>query len=194
MELTDVDDVITHYVDPLLWVVTAHAGSERGGLIATFVQSVSIVPEDPRILMGIACHHHTWKLIESSRAFALHLIPDDSLDWVVRFGLRSGWDFDKFAGLTATARGCGSPLLEGAPLWLQCNVETSMETGDRTIYLAKVVATDERPGKTPLRLKQMLASLTNDEREQLQRNLVRDRQLDSAAIMKWRSGLIRPSA
>lgn len=194
MDLTKVGDVIAQHVDPLLWVVTAQAGPQRGGLIATFVQSVSIVPEDPRILIGIACHHHTWKLIDSSRAFALHLIAEDLLDWVVRFGLCSGWESDKFVGLAATAGACGSPMLEGAPLSLQCTVETSMESGDRTIYLARVVAADERPGKVPLRQKRMLACLSGDQRDLLLRNLIRGRQLDAAAIAKWRTNLNRPQA
>ena len=49
-----------------LWLVTAQAGGRRGGLIATFVNQASIVPEMPRVLVGLARQHHTWELVEAS--------------------------------------------------------------------------------------------------------------------------------
>src|SRR5439155_12979898 len=111
------------------WLVTASHASRRGGLIATFVSQASIVPELPRMLVGIAKQHHTHGLIETSRAFTLHLLDESHLEWVWRFGLQSGHAVDKFDGLP-----------EVAPVaWLKCRVETSLDTGDRTIYLAEVL-------------------------------------------------------
>lgn len=98
-------------VDPALWLVTAQAGARRGGLIATFVASASIVPEMPRVLVGLARQHHTWELVEQSGAFALHLLGERHLDWVWRFGITSGREGDKLAGLDVTAGATGSPLL-----------------------------------------------------------------------------------
>ena len=186
MRLIDVGDVITQYVDPLLWLVTARSGTERGGLIATFVHNVSLVPEFPRVIVGLARQHHTWKLIEGSRAFALHLLGEDNLEWVARFGLRSGRDCDKFAGLIVKDAPSGSPVLEAALLWLDCQVEASMDTGDRTFYVGEVVATNKGAGEVPIRFKQMLDSLADDTRQELDSRLARDRQIDAAAITKWR--------
>ena len=71
--------------DPPLWVVTAQSGARRGGLIATTVFSLSIVPELPRMLVTLARQHHTWELVDGSQALALHLIDEEHLDWVWRF-------------------------------------------------------------------------------------------------------------
>src|SRR5262249_32598631 len=127
-------------LDRELWILTARAGPRAGGLVATFVSEASIVPELPRVLVGLARQHGTWELVEASGAFALHLIGVEHLDWVWRFGLRSGRDTDKFRGLEVQTGATGSPLLEGALGWLDCRVETRMETGDRTVYLAEVLA------------------------------------------------------
>src|SRR5207245_9201400 len=78
------------WLDREVWLVTACAGERRGGLIATFVSQASLVPDLPRMVVGIARQHHTWGLIEASGAFALHLLGQDNLDWVGHFGLRSG--------------------------------------------------------------------------------------------------------
>ena len=56
-----------------------------------------------------------------------------------RFGLRSGRDADKLAGLSMTTATTGSPILTDALGWLDCRVEARLDTGDRTVYLAEVV-------------------------------------------------------
>ena len=54
---------------------TAGAGADRGGLIATFVSQASIVPDLPRVLVGLGKRHHTRGLVEASGAFGLHAGP-----------------------------------------------------------------------------------------------------------------------
>src|SRR5262245_24540361 len=85
--------------DRELWIVTARAGQSASGLVATFISPASIVLDMPRVVVGLAKQHQTWELAEASAAFALHLIDETQLDWVWRFGLHSGRDIDKLAGL-----------------------------------------------------------------------------------------------
>ena len=125
-------------VDREVWIVTAAHGGERAGLVATLVAPASIVPEMPRIIAGIAKTHETWKLIETSGAFAVHLVEESQADWVWRFGLQSSRDVDKFTGFDVGTAATGSPILRDSLAWLDCRVETRMDTGDRTIYLGEV--------------------------------------------------------
>src|SRR5438045_1414450 len=90
-------------LDREVWLVTAAAGGRRGGLIATFVNQASIVPDLPRVVIGLARQHHTWELVEASGAFALHLLGEEHLDLVWRFGLPSGRIVDKLADLSPAA-------------------------------------------------------------------------------------------
>jgi hypothetical protein len=46
--------------DRELWLLTAAARGRRGGLIATFVSQASIVPDLPRVLVGLAKQHY-WR-------------------------------------------------------------------------------------------------------------------------------------
>ena len=126
-------------LDPPLWLVTAADGDRRGGLIATTVTQASIVSAMPRQLITIDKRHNTHALIEGSGAFAMHLIDETQLDLVWRFGLQSGRDVDKFAGLAFRTGATGSPLLPEALAWFDCRVEARMDSGDRTVYLAAVV-------------------------------------------------------
>jgi flavin reductase (DIM6/NTAB) family NADH-FMN oxidoreductase RutF len=190
--LTEFGDLLDTVVDPVLWVVTARFGDEQSGLIATFVQNASLVPALPRMLAAIAKHHYTWNLIENSQSFALHLVGETRLEWVDRFGLHSGRMSDKFTALQTTRGTTGSPLLEDAILWMECRVEASLDTGDRTVYLAEVVDVGTGADDKPLRLKRMLELLPEHQRSELQRMTANDITLDTAAISAWRVNENKP--
>jgi flavin reductase (DIM6/NTAB) family NADH-FMN oxidoreductase RutF len=179
-------DAIFNLADRELWLVTASDGPRRGGLIASFVSKASLVPELPRVLLGIARHHHTWGLIEASKAFALHLLDEEHLPWVWRFGLHSGRKLDKLDGLPSRPGASGSPLLEGVLGWLDCRVEGQMSTGDRTVYLGEVVQAELlRPGR-PLTQQRLLQLASADQLRELQEQQRHDAALDADAIRAWR--------
>jgi flavin reductase (DIM6/NTAB) family NADH-FMN oxidoreductase RutF len=198
MSIAAASNALFELLDCELWLVTAGDESKRGGLIATFVSQASIVPELPRVIVGIARQHHTWELIEARNAFALHLLAEEHLDWVWRFGLHSGREVDKFEGLSWEPGRTGSPLLKD-PLrpdaslrasevlgWLDCRVEARLETGDRTVYLAEVVeAAVRRPGQ-PLTVRRLLQLAPKSMLAQLKAQLQHDAAVDAKAIETWR--------
>lgn len=180
-------------LDHELWLVTAQAGDRRGGLIATFVNEASIAPDLPRMVVGLARQHYTWEIVEAAGAFALHLLDQDQLDWVWRFGLQSGRRLDKFTGLTVTSGATGSPLLDDAVGWLDCRVEARLHTGDRTIYLAEVVQSRVAHVGPPLTLKRLLQLASADQLRELKLQRNRDAGVDADAIRAWRSPAGRSS-
>src|SRR5438874_1999688 len=113
-------------LDREVWLVTAAAGERRGGLIATFVSQASIVSDLPRVLVSLARQHFTRELVEASGRFALHLLGEDNLELVWRFGLTSGRDRDKFAGLDYKVSAGGCPLVPGTIGWMDCRVEAKL--------------------------------------------------------------------
>jgi flavin reductase (DIM6/NTAB) family NADH-FMN oxidoreductase RutF len=181
---------VFNQLDRELWVVTAAAGARRGGLVATFVSQASLCPlpgpEAPRVLVGLARQHHTWELVEASGAFALHLLGEEHLDWVWRFGLPSGRDADKLAGLSWSPAATGAPLLEGARGWLSCRVEARLDVGDRTVYVAAVLDGGMvQPGPV-LTMKRLLQLAPVERLRELRANLANDSAIDAAAVRAWR--------
>lgn len=176
--------------DPPLWLVTAAHGGRRGGCIATFAVRASIVATLPRMVLGVAKQHHTWGLIEGSGGFALHLLQAHQLDLVWRFGLASGHELDKFAGLPAAVTPGGQPLIAAALAWLDCRVEARLDSGDRTVYLAAVTdgGTHAEAGEDaePLGVRGLYAAAPPAERARLAALYARDGRIDAAAILAWR--------
>jgi len=172
--------------DPKLWVVTAAADGGRGGLVATFVNQASIVPDMPRVLIGLARHHNTCRLIHSGRSFGLHLFAESQIDWVWRFGGQSGRECDKLIGLNLTTAATGCPLLADALAWLDCRVEAEFDTGDRTIFLGAVADAKLNQQSPPLTVQRMLKLLPAAQLQQLKAQFDHDATVDAKAIATWR--------
>jgi flavin reductase (DIM6/NTAB) family NADH-FMN oxidoreductase RutF len=173
-------------LDRELWIVTSGAGERRGGLVATFVSPASIVADRPRMLVGLAKTHHTWRLVEASGAFALHLIGEEQLDLVWRFGLQGGNDVDKLDGLTTRPGASGAPILTDAPGWLDCRVEARLDTGDRTVYLAEVLEAQAPGSQAFLSVHRLRERVPDDRRAVLAEQMARDAAIDALAIDAWR--------
>jgi flavin reductase (DIM6/NTAB) family NADH-FMN oxidoreductase RutF len=172
--------------DRELWLVTARDGARRGGLIATWVSQASIVPELPRVAVGIARQHHTHGLIEAGGAFALHLIAERHLDLVWRFGIASGRDLDKLAGLATRPGSSGSPIVTDALAWLDCRVETRLDTGDRSLFLAEVLDGGLSRNEPPLTVRRMLQLAPPERLRELKEGMAHDIGVDTVAIRAWR--------
>ncbi len=144
------------------------------------------------MLVGIAKQHHTWSVIEASRTFQLHLLDESQIDLVWRFGLQSAYGsprplgegsgvralVDKFAGLDAI----------DAVAWLDCKVETALDIGDRTVYVAEVVDARLDKTTTPLTMKRLLELAPPERLREMRAGLERDAVVDGAAIRAWREG------
>ena len=174
-------------IDREVWIVTAAHQGRRAGLVATFVAPASIVPEVPRVIAGIARTHETWKLIDGSGAFAVHLLDESQADLVWCFGLQSSRDGDKFAGLQVGTATTSSPILHDALAWLDCRVETRMETGDRTVFLGQVLDGNSRSDSQPLMLHRLLALAPAEHKQTMREQLTADAALDAEAIRRWRT-------
>lgn len=173
--------------DPAVWLVTSRAGSRRGGLVATFVSQASIVPALPRVLIGLSARHHTRELVEEGGVFALHLLGEEHVPWVWKFGLESGRDVDKLEGLPAKDGATGCPILEGVPGWLDCRVETRLETGGHTVYLGEVVdASVAEADRRPLTIHRLLELAPTDKVDRLRGLIERDSAREAEAIEAWR--------
>jgi len=179
---------LAHSLDPPLWIVTASDGTNRGGLLATFVNQASIVGALPRIVAGISKHHHTWQLIEASGAFVVHLLTTsrEHLDLVDRFGLESGRLLDKFSGLNFHDGSTGSPILDGVAGWAECKVEARLDTGDRTLYLSEVVDAKAPEGLEILTVQRWVKVLPPKRLARLGELFANDSTADAEAIRSWR--------
>ena len=187
MNLDTINQLLKTCLDREVWVVTAAHDGHPAGLLATFVSPISIVPELPRLAVALSKLHHTWTVVEAAKSFAVHLLTVEQADLAWRFGTQSGRDVDKFAGVAWQAGLTGSPILSDAQGWLECRVEHSFDTGDRTLYLAEVVAGDLGGSFAPLTQRQLIGLATPEQLQMLRSQLAADAAQDAQAIHQWRT-------
>jgi flavin reductase (DIM6/NTAB) family NADH-FMN oxidoreductase RutF len=173
-------------LDRELWLLTARDGERSSGLIASYVSRISLVPALPRVTIAIAKHHFTHELIEASNAFCMHVVAEEQIDWVWHFGIPSGRDVEKLRGLATSIGASGSPILADAPASLDCGVESRLDTGDRTVYLAEVLDARIERKATPLTFKRLLELAPAERLREMKHGLDRDIEADHAAILDWR--------
>jgi flavin reductase (DIM6/NTAB) family NADH-FMN oxidoreductase RutF len=118
-----------------IYVLTACYRDEINGMIASWVSQVSHKP--PLIMVAVHPNRYSHRLIELGGAFALHILPRERSDLLAVF---KGPDpAAKFASLRWTRGTTGSPLLEDCLACLDCELRTSTNPGNHTLFIGEVV-------------------------------------------------------
>jgi flavin reductase (DIM6/NTAB) family NADH-FMN oxidoreductase RutF len=149
MEYSRIAPMMGRLWSPLA-AVTSHWEGKSNAQIAVAVGAASIVPSMPRVLVQIYKRNYSHDLIYNSGAFALNFLRQDQLNLIKEFGLVSGRDQDKLAGVTYDFRGSGSPILEECWGFLDCRVVNAMDGGDMTCFLGEVLEGDTVSESEPL--------------------------------------------
>ena len=130
-------DVLSYFWAPLCAVGSY---GERGpnAQICVSVFGASIVPEQPRVLVGLSKTNYTHELVEAAGALAVTVLSSEQLALLEPLGLRSGRDGDKLAGIEAALTAAGAPYFPGGTGYLACEVIEAYDLGDSTAFLCAV--------------------------------------------------------
>jgi len=138
MEYADIAPIMGRLWSPLA-AVTSHWQGRDNVQIAVAIAAAAIVPERPRVVVQLYKTNLSHDMVLSSGAFALNFLRPNQLDLVGDFGLVSGREKDKLAGVGTKAGSSGSPLLTDCFGYLDCRVINAMDGGDMTCFLADVL-------------------------------------------------------
>ena len=138
MEYADIAPIMSRLWSPLA-AVTSHWQGRDNVQIAVAIAAASIVPERPRVVVQLYKTNLSYDMVLSSGVFALNFLRPDQLDLIGDFGLVSGREKDKLAGVGTKAGPSGSPLLTDCFGYLDCRVINAMDGGDMACFLADVL-------------------------------------------------------
>ncbi|MDW8083807.1 MAG: flavin reductase family protein [Candidatus Caldarchaeum sp.] len=121
-------------------VVTAAAGDEVGGLLASSVMPTSFDP--PKVAVSLGKNHKTTRLVEASKTFAVNWLSYENLTNMEKLALPTPAGVkDKLSsvGLEYRRDGkTGAPILLDAVAFLECSVEWGRDVGDHFLYVGEV--------------------------------------------------------
>lgn len=181
MDLAGVGAVLGK-MDQEVFVLTAADGDRQNGQIVVWVMPASIIPQVPRVIVGVGQMTYTCELIQASGKFALNMLGVDQWQWIPHFGFHSGRDTDKFSTVPFERGVTGSPLLRGIVGYVECEVRSVLDARAHFFYLADVVDGKLVSDRDPLRLQQLLKLLPLEDLATMGRLLEEDRARDLSLL------------
>jgi 3-hydroxy-9,10-secoandrosta-1,3,5(10)-triene-9,17-dione monooxygenase reductase component len=125
--------VLGHYATGVT-VVTAMEGNEPVGMACNSFTSVSLDP--PLVLFCAAKSSTTWVRIQPARRFAVNILEEDDEQLCRLFATKGA---DRFQHLQWTPARTGSPIINEALAFIDCEVEAEYDAGDHIIVVGRVI-------------------------------------------------------
>ncbi|NPV13688.1 High molecular weight rubredoxin [candidate division WOR-3 bacterium] len=122
-----------------LYIVTSRAGERINGLTVNTVVQVALEP----CLVTVAVNKASFtnELIQQSGLFAVTVLEKETpLEFIGRFGFRSGREVNKFDGLNYEVGETGVPLVtEHAIVVMEAKVREKVDCATHTLFVGEVV-------------------------------------------------------
>lgn len=112
------------------------------GLTANSFTSVSWDP--PLVLVCVDKRASVYEHFASAAAYAIHVLSEEQRELSVRFASPG---VDRFAGLAWEPGEFDTPVIGGCLAVLECEIVSSVEAGDHTMFLGAVRKTACREGR-----------------------------------------------
>jgi flavin reductase (DIM6/NTAB) family NADH-FMN oxidoreductase RutF len=124
-------------------VVTAIGPAGPAGATANAVASLSLEP--PMMLACLDLGSRTLIAVEHARTFGINVLAGDQADVARRFSTKDPHP-EKWDGVGWSER-AGTPMIEGAAIWLACELKEVHGGGDHSIVTGTVVELEAGGGE-----------------------------------------------
>ena len=145
MDSAEFRRIFGHWASGVGVVTTRNSAGRACGLTANAVASLSLEP-----LLVLVCVEKTadsHDCIVEAGSFAINVLKSEDERIARRFAAS---EVDaKFDGLAYHESGTGSPILDDALAWVDCDLHAQFDGGDHSIFVGRVLAGDAVEG-TPL--------------------------------------------
>ena len=128
---------------PLPAVMVSCGSSPEEHNIITVSWTGTICTDPPMCYISVRPERHSYEIIKRNMEFVINL-PSDKLLGITDYnGVKSGRDIDKFKENNLTpgpAREINAPIIEEAPVNIECKVKQIVPLGSHDMFIAEVVA------------------------------------------------------
>jgi ferric-chelate reductase [NAD(P)H] len=125
-----------------LYLVSSKKDDRFNGMIVNGITQVSAVPAN--FVVSINKENLTHEFIKASKVLSFAVLSKETpLDFIGRFGFKSGREIDKFEGINYKVGKTGAPIvLDNTLSYVEANVINEADLGTHTIFIAQMVDTD----------------------------------------------------
>jgi flavin reductase (DIM6/NTAB) family NADH-FMN oxidoreductase RutF len=121
-----------------LYVLTA--ANKEGQVAAGTVNWVTQASfEPPLVVVGVKTDSHAHALIKDTKAFALNVLGKGQQAMAYTFFKPAERKGDTISGEPFRPGATGAPILTNTPAFIECTLEATVEQGDHSVFVGKVV-------------------------------------------------------
>jgi flavin reductase (DIM6/NTAB) family NADH-FMN oxidoreductase RutF len=95
--------------------------------------------EPPLVAVGVKVDSHAHAIIKDTKAFALNVLGKGQQALAFTFFKPAEKKGDTISGEPFRAGTTGAPILANAPAFVECTLEATVERGDHSVFVGKVV-------------------------------------------------------
>lgn len=145
-------------------LVTVSDGDEKNVLTVAWTGILATVP--PTTYISVRPRRHSYRLLQNSREFVLHLPPATLAEKVDFCGIYTGAKVDKFEKCDFTllpSDEVAAPTIAECPVALECRVKEILPMGSHDVFVSEIVSVSvnedlmDRNGKLRLERANLLA-------------------------------------
>lgn len=120
-----------------VYAVGVTDGQRRDAFTAAWIMQASFKP----LLLAVSINpdNASYELLHATGGFTVNVLKQGQLDLARLLGTRSGRDENKLAGVRSRPGRLGSPILEDALAYFDCELMGRTRAGDHELVLGQVV-------------------------------------------------------
>lgn len=121
-------------------IVSSHKQGRFNGCIVNTV--FQVLPEPPMVAVSISRENLTHEYVAHSRAFAVSILAEETpMQFMGKFGFRSGRDIDKFDGVNYRTGITGGPIvLDNTVAFIEARVTERIKLETHTLFIGEIIA------------------------------------------------------
>ena len=121
-------------------IVSSKTDGQFNGCIVNTVFQVT--PEPPMIAVSVNKQNLTHEYIAQSKVFAVSILAEGApLEFIARFGFRTGRDMDKFQDINCKTGVAGVPIvLDNTMGFIEAEVTDAIDVETHTLFIGKITA------------------------------------------------------
>ena len=144
------DPNVLHNIGYGMYVVSSNKGDSLNGQIANSV--IQITSEPVTVAASINKENLTHEYIEKSSRFSVSVLSEEApINFIGKFGFKSGRDGDKFKDTKFKKLASGCPVvLDNAIGYLEAKVLNKLDCGTHTLFLGEMTESEILKTGTPM--------------------------------------------
>ena len=120
-----------------MYVLTAASGDRVAAATVNWVTQASFEP--PLVAVGVKGDSQAHALIKESKSFALNVLGKGQQAVAFTFFKPAERQGQTISGQPFRAGTTGAPILTDLPAYVECTLEATVEKGDHSVFVGKVV-------------------------------------------------------